>query len=109
MNKFDPQLIRGIYPALILKLLKGNAALYGYEIEKKIRVLSQSGLTITEGSLYPILHKLEEKGFIKSKIRQVKNRDRKYYSITKRGMAEYDTKEAEILSIYDSVVRFLGT
>ncbi len=72
MNKFDPQLLKGIYLALILKLLKSNSEMYGYQIEKNIRILSDSDFKITEGSLYPILHKLEEKGFIKSKVKQGK-------------------------------------
>ncbi len=71
MNKFDPQLLKGIYLALILKLLKSNSEMYGYQIEKNSRILSDSGFTITEGILYLIFHKLEEKGFIKSKIKQV--------------------------------------
>jgi DNA-binding PadR family transcriptional regulator len=108
MNKFDPQLMKGIYPTLVLKLLLRNSEMYGYQIEKNIRILSNSSLMITEGSLYPILHKLEEKGYIKSKVKQVKNRQRKYYSITRKGMKEYETKEAEIFSIYDHVFNFLS-
>lgn len=107
MNKFNPQLLKGIYPTLILKLLMSHDEMYGYQVEKNIRILSDSGFAITEGSLYPILHKLEEQGFIKSRTKRVKNRDRKYYSITQRGVEEYATKEAEILTIYDRLVSFL--
>lgn len=108
MNKFDPQLLKGIYPTLILKLLLGRNEMYGYEIEKNIRIISESGFTISEGSLYPILHKLEDKGLIKSTTRQVKNRDRKYYSITQKGIDEYASKENEIMSIYDRLMKFLA-
>ncbi len=107
MSKFDPQLLKGIYPTLILKLLSNNTELYGYEIEKKIRVLSDSGFTITEGSLYPILHKLEDKKLITSLIKKVKNRDRKYYKITYLGISEFSDKEKEILSIYEHLTHFL--
>ncbi|MEQ9299804.1 MAG: PadR family transcriptional regulator [Cyclobacteriaceae bacterium] len=109
MNKYDPQLLKGIYPTLILKLLSRNDEMYGYQIEKNIKILSDSGFAITEGSLYPILHKLEEKGFIKSKVKTVKNRDRKYYSITALGGQEFTNKETEIKSIYGHLIDFLAT
>lgn len=108
MNRFDPQLLKGIYPTLILKLLSNHHEMYGYQIEKKIKVLSDSGFQITQGSLYPILHKLEEKGLIKSKVRKYNNRDRKYYSITRLGLKEHEIKTIEILSVYDHLVNFLA-
>ncbi len=108
MNKINAQLIKGVYPTLILKLLTSHSEMYGYEIEKNIRILSDNGITITEGSLYPILHKLEEQGLITSKTRTVKNRARKYYSITKFGLKEFRLRKNEVVSLYDSLIKFLA-
>lgn len=107
MSKINSQLLKGIYPTLILKLLKGNTEMYGYQIEKNMRVLSDNAISITEGSLYPILHKLEEQGIIKSKVRTVKNRPRKYYSITKKGLSEFDSRKSEMVGLFDYVSKFL--
>ena len=82
--------------------------MYGYQIEKNVRVLSDDQFSITQGSLYPILHKLEEKGLIKSFNKEVKNRTRKYYSITAKGRRDYDLRNSEVRSIFDGLMSFLS-
>lgn len=55
-------------------------------------------LEMTEGALYPILHKLESDGIIFSEIQNVNGRDRKYYLLTEKGKKQQKTKEAEMKS-----------
>ena len=107
MSKDQAELLKGIYPILILKLLNGNSPMYGYQIEKNVRLLSHDQFSITQGSLYPILHKLEEKGLIKSFHKEVKNRTRKYYSITAKGSRDYDLRNSEVQTIFDGLLSFL--
>ncbi|MEM8568433.1 MAG: helix-turn-helix transcriptional regulator [Bacteroidota bacterium] len=108
MSKDQAELLKGIYPILILKLLNGNSPMYGYQIEKNVRILSDDQFSITQGSLYPILHKLEEKGLIKSFHKEVNNRTRKYYKITTKGRKNYDLRNTEVRSIFDSLLSFLN-
>ena len=108
MSKDQAELLKGIYPILILKLLNGNSPMYGYQIEKNVRILSDDQFSITQGSLYPILHKLEEKGLIRSFSKEVKNRTRKYYSITAKGTKDYDLRTSEVRSIFDNLLSFLN-
>lgn len=59
--------------------------MYGYEMTQHVRELSQGHLRITEGALYPLLHRLESEGIIQSEIEYTGNRGRKYYSLTPEG------------------------
>ena len=73
---------------LILSLLsKGDS--YGYEIIQKVRELSGGEMEWADGMLYPILHRLEKRGFIKSYFATAENgRRRKYYRLLKEGKKE---------------------
>jgi PadR family transcriptional regulator, regulatory protein PadR len=85
MQEISKELIGASSTPLILSILaKGES--YGYEIIKAIKELSGGELEWSEGTLYPILHKLEEKGFIKSHWKQAQNgRKRKYYFLEESG------------------------
>jgi len=89
-------LIKGSLQTIILKLLEENEKMYGYEITQKVKELTAGEIKITEGALYPALHKLEAEGLLTTEIQQVDNRIRKYYSLTKSGEQEVSTKMAEL-------------
>jgi len=78
-------LYKGCLEPIILQLLKENGRMYGYQITQKARELTKGHLDITEGALYPLLHRLEEEGILETEIESVGNRMRKYYSLTKAG------------------------
>lgn len=71
---------------LILSILSHGED-YGYSIIKKVMAASDNQLVWKEGSLYPVLSKMEKKGLISSTVRMEKGRKRKYYSIHKSGSA----------------------
>jgi DNA-binding PadR family transcriptional regulator len=73
---------------IILKLLESNAKMYGYEITQKVKELTKGELKITEGALYPALHKLEADGLLDVEVAKVGNRLRKYYKLTENGTTE---------------------
>lgn len=56
--------------------------IYGQEFSEELK---RHGYEISFGTLYPIFHKLEEKGLLTSKIQNVNGKNRKYYTTTKRG------------------------
>lgn len=90
------QLYKGSLSIIILKLLKENGRMYGYEITRKVRELTGGELVINEGALYPSLHKLEAEGYLQVEIEQVGNRLRKYYSVTSRGQDEAVSRVEEL-------------
>lgn len=71
-------------PLVLSILAKGES--YGYEIIQKVHLLSNQKLQWTDGMLYPVLHRLERSGFVKSRWgRSESGRRRRYYRITSEG------------------------
>lgn len=73
---------------LVLKLLQEQGRMYGYEITQNIKLQTAGQLAITEGALYPLLHKLEADGLLKVFSEKYNNRIRKYYQLTPKGKTE---------------------
>jgi DNA-binding PadR family transcriptional regulator len=96
--KPNNQLFKGSLTTIILKLLSEESRMYGYEITRKVKEQSNGSLCLTEGALYPALHKLEADGMVKVTIETVGNRPRKYYSLTKEGKKEVKNKILELSS-----------
>lgn len=93
--KINSELLKGSTQLLVLKLLE-QKDMYGYEIIKEISSLSNGVFQFKEGSLYPILHSLENKKYIKSYWESSTSaRNRKYYQITKSGKAVLQEKVEE--------------
>ncbi len=80
----DKSLLTGSMTMLILKLLS-EKDMYGYEMIDTLRKKSQSVFELKAGTLYPLLHGLEEKGMLKVYEQEYLGKTRKYYSITKEG------------------------
>ena len=92
----NQKLYKGSLQTIILKLLESNAKMYGYEITQKVKELTKGELKITEGALYPALHKLEADGLLDVEVAKVGNRLRKYYKLTENGTKETVNKLAEM-------------
>lgn len=84
----DKELMKGSLDILLLTLIE-REDLYGYEIAKKLKDLSNELYTIGEGTLYPALQRLEKKDLIKSYWVELESGSRrKYYKITENGKSE---------------------
>jgi DNA-binding PadR family transcriptional regulator len=92
----NSKLYKGSLQTIILKLLESNDKMYGYEITQKVKVLTKGELNITEGALYPALHKLESEGFLDVEIINIGNRMRKYYILTENGTKETINRLSEL-------------
>ena len=92
----NQKLYKGSLQTIILKLLAQNDKMYGYEITQKVKELTKGELQITEGALYPALHKLEADGLLDVEVAKVGNRLRKYYKLTENGTKETANKLAEM-------------
>ena len=92
----NQKLYKGSLQTIILKLLEEQDKMYGYEITQKVKELTKGELKITEGALYPALHKLEAEGLLDVEIVNIGNRMRKYYKLTEQGTKETANKLAEL-------------
>lgn len=92
----NSQLYKGSLTTIVMKLLEGNGRMYGYEITQKVKEITKGELKITEGALYPALHKLEADGILEVEVENVDNRLRKYYKLTEKGTTETVNKLAEL-------------
>ena len=94
----NSNLYKGSLTTIILKLLNEHDKMYGYEITQKVKELTKGDLKITEGALYPSLHKLEADGLLDVEVVKIGNRMRKYYKLTEAGTRETVSKLAELES-----------
>ena len=92
----NSQLYKGSLNTIIMKLLEENGKMYGYEITQKVKAITLGELNITEGALYPALHKLEAEGILDVEMEKVDNRMRKYYKLTEKGTTETVNRLSEL-------------
>lgn len=90
----DRVLLSGSTPMLLLKLLS-EKDMYGYEIIESLRERSQNVFEMKAGTLYPLLHALEAKGFLTVYEKEVSGKVRKYYGITKEGRKNLIQRQEE--------------
>lgn len=105
--KIDKELLKGSTTMLVLNLLKGSN-MYGYEMIKKLKEKSENVFELKEGTLYPILHGLEEKGLITSYWDETGAKRRKYYAITEKGKKQLKEKEEEWKIFSNSINKVIG-
>jgi transcriptional regulator len=87
------ELLQGTLDLLILRVLSGGSQ-HGFGIAQRIHLLSQEVLKVEEGSLYPALYRLEEKGWIEAEWGQSDNNRRaKFYALTKSGRKQLATEQ----------------
>jgi len=77
-------LMSGISELLLLRLL-AERQMYGYELARAIRSTTRHAISVGEGVLYPVLHTLERRGWLKARRCTVNGRTRVYYSLTSGG------------------------
>lgn len=99
---YSKEIVKGTLKPIILKLLSENNRLYGYEITQAVKRITSDKIQITEGALYPLLHKLEAEGAVTTEVENIGKRVRKYYRLTKKG-------ETISQQLIDEFVDFMGT
>ncbi len=103
----DRSLLTGSTSTLVLKLLQ-EKDMYGYEMIETLAQKSDHTFDLKAGTLYPLLHGLEKKGFVKSYEEKVgKERVRKYYHLTEKGRKEFSEKEKEWETFANAVDKVL--
>lgn len=93
--RFDRELLKGNTATVVLAIL-AEGPLHGYQIAKEMRARSDDSLRLGQGVLYPILHRLEDRGLVRGEWQQSTGTpSRKRYAITKAGLAELKSKRSE--------------
>ena len=103
----DKTLVSGSMAMLLLKLLS-EKDMYRYEMIDMIRQLSQNVFELKAGTMYPLLHSLEEKNLLTSYEEEVLGKVRKYYSITKDGRKVLGRKKEEWQEYANAVTQVLA-
>jgi transcriptional regulator len=100
-------LLQGTLDLLVLKTVSWGPA-HGYAIARWIQQLTGDVLTVGEGSLYPALHRLEERGWIEAEWRvSEQNRRAKFYRLTARGRQQLRAETATWTQFVDAVASVL--
>jgi PadR family transcriptional regulator PadR len=100
-------LLQGTLDLLILKTLSWGPA-HGYAVARWIQQLTAELLQVGEGSLYPALHRLEERGWVDSEWRLSEhNRRAKFYRLTTKGRQRLGTETAMWMQFVEAVGRVL--
>src|SRR4051812_16857219 len=88
-------LYQGTLDMLVLRVLS-RSELHGWGITQKLEQVSKSALQVDEGSLYPALYRMEDKGWIEAEWRMTENNRRaKYYSLTRAGRQQLEAEQQE--------------
>ena len=101
MSKRKPDLPQGTLDMLVLKALS-LGPMHGFGVGQRIRQLAEDMLTVEEGTLYPALYRIEERGWIKSEWGASENNRRaRFYKLTRAGRKQLRVEESnwEYLSV----------
>jgi PadR family transcriptional regulator, regulatory protein PadR len=108
-RSIERELKRGSLELIVLHLLAPGEA-YGYEIVSKLTDETDGSLGVTEGTLYPVLYRLERAGFVSVRWEtQARGVPRKYYCLTEAGRTELATLTREWTTFAAAMARLLGT
>ena len=100
---YSKELTKGTLQPIILKLISERDSMYGYEITQEVKKLTFGKIDISEGALYPILHKLEAKGILETEKVFIGKRVRKYYKVTAEGKKVVTEVTEEINNFIDTL------
>ena len=86
----------GTLDLMILKTLASLGTLHGYGIARRIEQVAEGSLSLNQGTIYPALLRLEQKGWVRSSFGVSENHRRaRYYEVTKKGLQQLEKEEAD--------------
>ena len=108
-DKYERQMKKGVLDMLVLKLLESEPR-YGYQIIQELKDKSGDVFSLKDGTLYPILYRLEDDGLVVSRWSEAvrKQVPRKYYEITQTGRSELKSIEQTWQSIVSGISQVLS-
>lgn len=106
---YSQELIKGTLKTVVLGLLAEHDRMYGYEITQHVKNKTDGKIQLTEGALYPTLHKLEADGFLTTEKVSIGKRVRKYYSLTANGSKQASEKVTEFRKFSETMNHLLNS
>jgi len=108
MKPANKELVGASTAVLILGVLRRGAS-YGYDIVRQVNQVADGAFTWQEGTVYPVLHKLERDGLIRARWQDADTgRKRKYYALTPAGRAALDEGARQWDVFHQIVIRLTG-
>jgi PadR family transcriptional regulator, regulatory protein PadR len=99
------ELVAATTRPLVLSILR-QADSYGYDIIRQVKSLSESELNWTDGMLYPVLHRMEKEGLIRSYWNTADTgRRRKYYTVEKAGLTQLEEEKRQWRAVNGALFR----
>ena len=106
-DQYRLDLLQGTLDLLILRALRGGA-MHGWAISERIETISQDVLQVNQGSLYPALHRLEHRGWIKAEwgVSELGRRAR-FYSLSAAGRKQLEIETEDWARLSEAIARVL--
>ncbi|MGB6744513.1 MAG: PadR family transcriptional regulator [Terracidiphilus sp.] len=109
MGDGRPDVLQGTLDLMVLKTLESMGPLHGYGIARRIEQVSGDELSLNQGTIYPALLRLEQRGWIRSEwgVSET-NRRAKFYSLRRRGRKQIEKETENWERVAATMARFLA-
>ena len=102
-------LLQGTLDVLILKII-ALGPVHGYAVAQRLQQISRDVLQVQQGSLYPALHRLEKRGWVRAEwAASETGRDARFYTLTREGRRQLDDQRANWMRLSTAVTTVLNT
>ena len=109
MDEEKSELLKGTLDMLVLKIV-ALGPIHGYAISQRIQQISRDFFQLHQGSLYPALHRLEDRGWLQAEWKQTATgREAKFYKLTKKGRKQLEAQVLNWERLTDAVALILRT
>jgi PadR family transcriptional regulator, regulatory protein PadR len=109
MNEDRAEFLKGTLDMLVLKVVALGPS-HGYAIAQRLQQISKDFFQVHQGSLYPALHRLEDRGWLQAEWKESDTgREAKFYSLTKKGRKQLETEVLNWERLSDAVALILRT
>ncbi len=109
MDEEKSELLKGTLDMLVLKIV-ALGPIHGYAISQRIQQISRDFFRLQQGSLYPALHRLEDRGWLEAEWKQTATgREAKFYKLTKKGRKQLEAQVLNWERLTDAVALILRT
>jgi transcriptional regulator len=110
MAESKSDVLQGTLDLMVLKTLESMGPLHGYGIARRIEQVSNETLSLNQGTIYPALLRLQQRGWIHAEWGTSENNRRaKYYSLSRAGKKQIETETENWERIAATMARFLAT
>ncbi len=110
MGESKSDVLQGTLDLMVLKTLESMGPLHGYAIARRIEQVSDNGVSLNQGTIYPALLRLQQRGWIKAEwgISET-NRRAKFYALSARGRRQIEKETKDWERVAATMARFLAT